>query len=52
MIAAPHLAFLAVLYVAGLLVWLFDVGSLDTPTAVAGAVVAGLGAGLFLGAVA
>ena len=50
MIAMPHLVFLTVCFVAGLLAWILDVGRWDTPTAVAGTIVAGLGAGLFLGA--
>jgi len=49
MIAFPYLIFLTVLFVAGLAAWAFRLDSVDTPTAVAGAVVAGIGAGIFLG---
>ena len=49
MIAMPHLLFLTVAFVAGLLAWILDLTRWDTPTAVAGTVVAGLGAGMFLG---
>ena len=49
MIALPHLIFLTVLFVAGLVAWALDFGGHDTPTAVAGTIVAGLGAGVFLG---
>jgi len=48
-IAMPHLLFLTVLFVAGLVAWAVDLGGHDTPTAVAGTIVAGLGAGVFLG---
>lgn len=44
------LIFLTILFVAGLLAWLLDLGNVDTGTAVAGTIVAGIGAGLFLGA--
>ena len=44
------LIFLTMLFVAGLLAWILDVGDWDTGTAVAGTIVAGLGAGAFLGA--
>jgi hypothetical protein len=50
MIALPHLLFLTTLYVAGLVFWLFRLDTLDTPLLVGGAVVAGIGAGIFLGA--
>ena len=49
MIAMPHLLFLTLLFVAGLLAWILDLARWDTPTAVAGTIVAGLGAGIFLG---
>lgn len=50
MIALPHLVFLTVLFLAGLVAWVFTVDRRDTPLLIAGAVVAGVGAGLFLGA--
>lgn len=50
MIAMPHLLFLSVLFLAGLIAWILDLANWDTPTAVAGTIVAGIGAGLFLGA--
>ena len=43
------LVFLSVLFLAGLTAWILDLNRWDTPTAVAGTVVAGLGAGIFLG---
>ena len=43
------LIFLTVLFVAGLLAWILDLAHWDTPTAGAGTIVAGLGAGVFLG---
>ena len=49
MIAMPHLLFLTVAFLAGLVAWVVDLGGHDTPTAVAGTIVAGLGAGIFLG---
>jgi len=49
MIAAPHLAFLTLIFLAGLTAWILDLNRWDTPTAVAGTIVAGLGAGVFLG---
>lgn len=49
MIPMPHLLFLSVLFLAGLIAWIVDLNRLDTPTAVAGTIVAGLGAGIFLG---
>ena len=49
MIAMPHLLFLTVVFAAGLVAWVVDLGEHDTVTAVAGTVVAGLGAGIFLG---
>ncbi len=49
-IALPHLIFLTVLYVAGLLAWLFDLRSKKTPVLLASVVIAGIGAGIFLGA--
>ncbi len=50
MIAMPHLLFLSVLFLAGLTAWILDLNRWDTPTAVAGTIVAGLGAGVFLAA--
>ncbi len=50
MIAMPHLVFLSILFTAGLLAWILDLAHWDTPTAVAGTIVAGLGAGVFLAA--
>ena len=50
MIAMPHLIFVTVLFVAGLVAWILDLNRWDTPTAVAGTIVAGLGAGIFLAA--
>jgi hypothetical protein len=50
MIAMPHLLFLSVLFLAGLTAWAVDLAHWDTPTAVAGTIVAGLGAGVFLAA--
>ena len=50
MIAMPHLIFLTVAFVAGLAAWAVDLGRHDTGTAVAGTIVAGLGAGMFLNA--
>ena len=50
MIAMPHLLFLTVLFVAGLIAWALDFGRYPTSVILPGAVVAGLGAGLFLGA--
>lgn len=44
------LIFLTVMFVAGLIAWVADLGNRDTPTAIFGTVVAGLGAGIFLGA--
>ena len=49
MIAMPHLLFLTVVFAAGLIAWILDLNRWDTPTAVAGTIVAGLGAGVFLG---
>ncbi len=49
MIAMPHLLFLSVLFLAGLTAWILDLNRWDTHTAVAGTIVAGLGAGVFLG---
>jgi hypothetical protein len=49
MIAMPHLLFLTVVFAAGLVAWVVDLGEHDTVTAVAGTIVAGLGAGVFLG---
>lgn len=49
MIAMPHLVFLTVMFAAGLLAWVLTVDRHDTPLLIAGTVVAGLGAGLFLG---
>ncbi len=50
MIAMPHLLFLTVVFAAGLAAWAVDLGEHDTVTAVAGTVVAGLGAGMFIAA--
>ena len=50
MIAMPHLLFLTVLFVAGLVAWALDFGRYPTSVILPGAVVAGLGAGAFLGA--
>jgi hypothetical protein len=50
MIAMPHLLFLTVVFAAGLVAWVVDLGEHDTVTAVAGTIVAGLGAGVFLAA--
>ena len=49
-IAMPHLIFLTVLFVAGLIAWALDFGRYPTSVILPGAVVAGLGAGIFLGA--
>ena len=50
MIALPHLVFLTSLFAAGLTAWLLDFGRWDFGTQLAGGIVAGLGAGVFLGA--
>lgn len=50
MIAMPHLLFLTVLFVAGLVAWALDFGRYPTSVILPGAVVAGIGAGVFLGA--
>ena len=44
------LLFLTVLWAAGFVAWLLDVGRWPTAVALPGAVVAGLGAGIVLGA--
>lgn len=44
------LVFLTVCFTAGLVAWLLDVHSADTPRLVAFTVIAGLGSGAFLGA--
>jgi hypothetical protein len=44
------LAFLTVIFLAGLAAWAVDLGEHDTATAVAGTIIAGLGAGILLGA--
>lgn len=44
------LVFLTILFAAGLAAWILDLDNVDTPTAVSGAVIAGLGAGIFLSA--
>lgn len=51
-IALPHLMFLTVLFVAGVVAWLTSRAWPwhDTPAAIAAGIVAGLGAGLFLNA--
>ena len=41
---------LTLLAICGLIAWILDLANWDTPTAVAGTIVAGIGAGLFLGA--
>lgn len=50
MIALPHLLFLTVLFVAGLVAWALDFGRYPTAVILPGAVVAGIGAGAFLAA--
>ena len=50
MIAMPHLLFLSVLFLAGLIAWTLDFGRYPTSVILPGAVVAGLGAGIFLAA--
>lgn len=50
MIAMPHLLFLTVLFVAGLVAWALDFGRYPTSVILPGAVVAWLGAGIFLAA--
>ena len=50
MIAMPHLIFVTVLFVAGLVAWALDFGRYPTSVILPGAVVAGIGAGVFLGA--
>ena len=50
MIAMPHLLFLTVLFVAGLVAWALDFGRYPTSVILPGAVVAGIGAGIFIGA--
>ena len=50
MIAMPHLVFLSILFTAGLLAWALDFGRYPTSVILPGAVVAGIGAGVFLGA--
>jgi len=50
MIAMPHLAFLTVLFVAGLIAWQLDLDRKDTPLVIVGTVIAGLSAGILLGA--
>lgn len=50
MIALPHLVFLTSLFAAGFAAWLLDFGRWDFPTQVAGNIIAGLGAGVFVGA--
>lgn len=47
---SPTLALLTVLWLAGFVTWLLDVGRWPTAVALPGAVVAGLGAGIVLGA--
>ena len=44
------LTFLTVLFVAGFAAWLLDLGRYPVAVILPGAVVAGLGAGIFLGA--
>ena len=48
--ALPHLIFLTILFVAGLVAWAIDVDRADTPLLVASTVIAGLGSGSFLSA--
>ena len=50
MIAMPHLLFLTVMFVAGLVAWALDFGRYPTSVILPGAVVAGIGAGIFIGA--
>ena len=50
MIAMPHLIFVTVLFVAGLTAWVLDFGRYPTSVILPGAVIAGLGAGLFMAA--
>ena len=50
MIAMPHLLLLTVLFAAGLTAWVLDFGRYPTSVILPGAVIAGLGAGAFLGA--
>jgi len=52
MIALPHLVFLTVLFAAGFTAWLLDRTWPwhDSAAALPAAIVAGLGAGLFIGA--
>ena len=50
MIAMPHLLFLTVMFVAGLTAWALDFGRYPTSVILPGAVVAGFGAGVFVGA--
>ena len=50
MIAMPHLLFLTVMFVAGLTAWALDFGRYPTSVILPGAVVAGIGAGVFVGA--
>lgn len=44
------LVFLSVLWAAGFVAWLLDIGRYPLPVILPGAVVAGLGAGIFMGA--
>lgn len=48
-VALPHLIFLTVLYLAGLAVWLIRLDTKDTLYLVGSVIIAGLGAGIFLG---
>lgn len=50
MIALPHLIFLTILYLAGLTAWLVRWDRLPEDAQIASTVVAGLAAGIFLGA--
>ena len=50
MIAMPHLLFLSLLFVAGLIAWQLDLDRKDTPLVIVGTVIAGLSAGILLGA--
>ncbi len=47
---SPTLALLTVLWAAGFVAWLLDIGRYPTSVILPGAVVAGLTAGIFLGA--
>lgn len=48
--ALPHLIFLTICFVAGLVAWIVDVDRADTPLLIASTITAGLGSGAFLSA--